>query len=267
MIKIENLNYKYKSNTFALKDINLTIPDGEFVCIIGENGSGKSTFSKIISGLSKFKNGDIYINDLDLKNTKNSLEMRKKIGVVFQNPENQILFDTVYDDIIFSLKNLDIPSTEFETRIEDSLKKVNMLEYKKSATHELSLGQKQRIAIASSLAINPSILILDEPTTMLDPMSKNKIYDILSDLRKEGITIIFITNSIDEILISDRILLFNDGKIIKDFYKKDLINNLDYLKDFQTSGIISIIHKLNQKGIDIDLDIFSIDELVEKISK
>ena len=232
MITIKNLNYKYKTGEFALSDINLEIKGNEFVTIIGKNGSGKSTFSKLLSGLVKFKNGEIKIDNLDLSNKKQELDIRKNIAIVFQNPENQIIFDKVYDDIAFGLKNLGFSKDEIETRIDESLKQVNMLEFKDSYTTELSGGQKQRIAIASSLAINPKVLILDEPTSMLDPSSKKQVYEILKTLKESGITIIYITNFIDEILLGDRTIIFENGKIKKDFYKKDLLSNLENLKDF-----------------------------------
>ncbi len=232
MITIKNLNYKYKTGEFVLSDINLEIKDNEFITIIGQNGSGKSTFSKLLSGLVNFKNGEIKIDNLDLSNKKQELDIRKNIAIVFQNPENQIIFDKVYDDIAFGLKNLGFSKDEIETRIDESLKQVNMLEFKDSYTTELSLGQKQRIAIASSLAINPKVLILDEPTSMLDPSSKKQVYEILKTLKESGITIIYITNFIDEILLGDRTIIFENGKIKKDFYKKDLLSNLENLKDF-----------------------------------
>lgn len=267
MIEIKDLNYKYKTGNFNISNINLEIKNGEFICIIGKNGSGKSTFSKILSGLIKFKNGEIKINGLDLKNKNNFLEIRKNIGIVFQNPENQILFDKVYDDIAFSLKNLGIPHSEFDLKIEEALKKVNMLEYKNSSTQELSLGQKQKIAIASALSINPNILILDEPTTMLDPMSKQSIYEILKKLQNTGTTIIFVTNFIDEILLADKIIIFDNGKIINYFNKEDLFSNLENLNDFNFPGIISIISKLHENGFNIDLKDFSIDNLIKQLLK
>ena len=266
MLEIKNLNYKYKTGNFTISDINLKIENGEFICIIGKNGSGKSTFSKILAGLTKFKTGDIIINEINLKDKKNFLKIRKNIGIVFQNPENQILFDKVYDDIAFSLKNLDIPYSEFDSIIYEALKKVNMLEYKNSSSFELSLGQKQKIAIASALAINPKILILDEPTTMLDPSSKNSIYEILKDLKKSGITIIFVTNFIDEILLSDKIAVFESGQIINFFKKEDLFLNLNCLNEFNVPGIVYIISELYKKGINIPLKDFSIDSLIKQIS-
>lgn len=267
MIKIENLNYKYKTGEFALSNINLEIKDNEFVSIIGKNGSGKSTFSKLISGLVKFKNGKIEINNLDLSNKKQALEIRKNVAIVFQNPEHQIIFDRVYDDIAFGLKNLGFSNEEIEKRIDEALEQVHMLKHKHSYTTELSLGQKQRIAIASSLAINPKVLILDEPTSMLDPGSKKQIYEILKNLKKNGITIIYITNFIDEILLGDRTIIFENGKIKNDFYKKDLNNNLDALKDFEFPGIISLLYALNSNGYDINIKDLSIQELAQKITK
>lgn len=267
MITIKNLNYKYKTGEFALSDINLEIKGNEFVTIIGKNGSGKSTFSKLLSGLVKFKNGEIKIDNLDLSNKKQELYIRKNIAIVFQNPENQIIFDKVYDDIAFGLKNLGFSKDEIETRIDESLKQVNMLEFKDSYTTELSLGQKQRIAIASSLAINPKVLILDEPTSMLDPSSKKQVYEILKTLKESGITIIYITNFIDEILLGDRTIIFENGKIKKDFYKKDLLSNLEYLKDFDFPGIVSLISRLHSFGINIELEDLSIQELTLKLGE
>lgn len=267
MIIIKNLNYKYKTGEFALSDINLEIKDNEFITIIGKNGSGKSTFSKLISRLVKFKHGELKIDNLDLSDKKQALEIRKQIAVVFQNPENQIIFDKVYDDIAFGLKNLGFSKEDIETRITDALKQVNMLDFKNAYTTELSLGQKQRIAIASALAIKPKVLILDEPTTMLDPSSKKQIYEILKNLKQSGITIIYITNFIDEILLCDRTIIFENGKIKRDFNKKDLLSNLEYLKDFEFPGIISLISALHSKGIDIELDDLSIQELTTKLGE
>ena len=249
MIEIKNLSYKYKNGNKVLNNINLNINKGEFVCIIGKNGSGKSTFSKLLSGLLPFKDGEIIVNGINLKDKKKTLEIRKTIGIVFQNPENQILFDKVYDDIAFSLQNLGFSKEQISNIIDDALNSVNMSEYKNSYTDTLSLGQKQRIAIASTLAINPNLLILDEPTTMLDPINKTAIYKTLNNLHEKSITIIYITNNIDEILLADRILFFENGEIKEDFKKETLLNHLDSLKDFEAPGIISLIKKLSNKQI------------------
>lgn len=249
MIEIKNLSYKHKNGNKVLNNINLNINKGEFVCIIGKNGSGKSTFSKLLSGLLPFKEGEIIVNGINLKDKKNTLEIRKTIGIVFQNPENQILFDKVYDDIAFSLQNLGFSKEQISNIIDDALNSVNMSEYKNSYTDTLSLGQKQRIAIASTLAINPNLLILDEPTTMLDPINKTAIYKTLNNLHEKSITIIYITNNIDEILLADRILFLENGEIKEDFKRETLLNHLDSLKDFEAPGIISLIKKLSNKQI------------------
>ena len=249
MIEIKNLSYKYKNGNKVLNNINLNINKGEFVCIIGKNGSGKSTFSKLLSGLLPFKDGKIIVNGINLKDKKKTLEIRKNIGIVFQNPENQILFDKVYDDIAFSLQNLGFSKEQISNIIDDALNSVNMSEYKNSYTDTLSLGQKQRIAIASTLAINPNLLILDEPTTMLDPINKTAIYKTLNNLHEKSITIIYITNNIDEILLADRILFLENGEIKEDFKRETLLNHLDSLKDFEAPGIISLIKKLSNKQI------------------
>lgn len=249
MIEIKNLSYKHKNGNKVLNNINLNINKGEFVCIIGKNGSGKSTFSKLLSGLLPFKDGEIIVNGINLKDKKKTLEIRKNIGIVFQNPENQILFDKVYDDIAFSLQNLGFSKEQISNIIDDALNSVNMSEYKNSYTDTLSLGQKQRIAIASTLAINPNLLILDEPTTMLDPINKTAIYKTLNNLHEKSITIIYITNNIDEILLADRILFLENGEIKEDFKKETLLNHLDSLKDFEAPGIISLIKKLSNKQI------------------
>lgn len=267
MIEITDLNYIYKTGNFALSNINLKIDDNEFISIIGKNGSGKSTFSKLISGLVPFKTGKIIVNSLDLSIKKQTLDIRKNIAIVFQNPETQIIFDKVYDDMAFGLKNLGFKENEINERIENALKLVNMSSFKNSYTTELSLGQKQRIAIASALALNPKILILDEPTTMLDPASKKQIYEILRNLKNTGITIIYITNFIDEILLSDRTIIFENGQIIHDFLKENLIDNLDNLKDFEFPGLISLLSELKKHNINISLKDLSIIDIANQLLK
>ena len=202
---------------------------------------------------------------ISLKDKKQSLQIRKNIGIVFQNPENQIIFDKVYDDIKFGLQNLGFSNEEADKNIEKALKAVNMYEFKNNYCQELSLGQKQRITLASCLAIKPKVLILDEPTTMLDPISKNKIYNILQALKETGITIIYITNFIDEILLCDRTIIFENGKIKNDFLKKDLLKNIDFLDSLEFPGIVSLLGYLHKLGIDINLENLKTEELAKKL--
>lgn len=267
MIEINNVSYKYKNGNEVLKDININIKDGEFVAIIGKNGSGKSTLAKLISGLEKPTKGDVIVNEINTKSKKETIELRRNVGIVFQNPENQILFNKVYDDIEFGMKNLSVNSNNTENTIKAALEKVGMQEYIKKETFELSLGQKQRITIASVLALNTKIIVLDEPTTMLDPEGKKAIYDILKNLKQLGFTIVYITNVIDEILLADRVIVIKNKQIQKEFYKKEILNNIDVLKelDIGLPIILQISEELKKRGIDLNLQEFTIDELVEKI--
>lgn len=225
---------------------------------------GKSTLAKLISGLLLPKKGKILIDEIDTKNKKYFLELRKKIGIVFQNPENQIIFNNVYDDIAFALKNLKLDNEGI--RVRSGLEKVKMQDYINSATYELSLGQKQRITIAGVLAINPQYLIFDEPTTMLDSQGKQDVYNVISELKKEK-TIIYITNVIDEVLIADEIAVMENGNIIKVFNKTDILENIDFLKNhgFKIPKIAETLNNLKQNGININLEKWTDEELTSKI--
>lgn len=261
MIKIENLSFKYKGDTKnILEDVNLEIKDGEVISIIGKNGTGKSTLIRLMAGLIRPSKGKIFVDNINVNDKKMFKEVRKKIGIVFQNPDNQILFNRVYDDVNFALKNLDLDNSE--ERIRSSLKKVDMEKFEDSDTYQLSLGQKQRINIASVLAVKPRYIILDEPTTMIDSKGKEKIYEIIKELKKEGFTIIYVTNNINEILISDRIIMMENKKIKSIFKKKDILNNINLLEEseIRVPEIIRIIMKLN-----IKLEEFTIEEMTRKI--
>lgn len=260
MIKISDLSFKYKNSNEILKNVNLEIQEGETIAIVGENGSGKSTLAKLISGILKVKQGEIIIDDLSLSKKEERKEAIKKIGIVFQNPENQIIFNNIYDELSFSLKNLS--KQEMEKRITESLKKVNMQDYINKDLYELSLGQKQRIAIAEVLARKPKYIVLDEPTTMIDSTGKEQIYNIIKALKKEGYTIIYTSNVAEEILLADRILIIKNGQIINEIKKENLMENVETLKqnNIKLPMIIEIAEKLG-----IDLKEFTLDELMEKI--
>lgn len=185
---------------------------------------GKSTLARLISGLEMPTTGEILVDEINTRDKKKFLDLRKKIGIVFQNPENQIIFDKVYDDIAFGLKNLN--ETNYEDRIIDSLEKVGMEEHTNSNPYDLSLGQKQRIAIAAMLAMKPKTIIFDEPTAMLDPNGKKEVRKVIKDLQLQGYTIIYLTNIIDEILLADRVITLESGKIIKEIRREEVINKL-----------------------------------------
>jgi len=187
------------------------------------------------------------------------------VGIVFQNPDNQILFNNVYDDIAFALKNLNLE--DIDLRINEALKKVRMQEFINNETYELSLGQKQRITIASVLAVNPKYVVLDEPTTMIDSNGKEEIHETIKVLKNSGYTVIFTTNSIDEILLSDRIIIIDSNKISKEFNKKDILENIDILKKYniKVPEIVQALEKLKNNGFNIELENWTISELTDKI--
>lgn len=265
MIKIENLNYKYKSGEIVLENINLEIHEGEIISIIGKNGSGKSTLLSLIAGLYKPSKGHIFIDDIDTFSKKDTIELRKKVGIVFQNPDNQILFPSVYDDIEFALNNLKIDNKK--ERIQQALEAVNMKEFMYKDSYELSLGQKQRINIASVLSIAPKYLLLDEPTTMVDSYEKEKIYNCFKKLKLEGYTIVFVTNNINEILLSDKIVIIENKQIKKKFDKNNILDNIQLLKEseIRIPDVLQIIMKLKENNINVDIKDWTTDGLINSI--
>ncbi len=266
MIKVENVSFKYKnSENLVLDNLNFEVDTGEVIAIVGKNASGKSTIGKLISGIIKVKKGTIKIDDLDISKKKNRDLIRDKVGIVFQNPENQIIFNNIYDELSFALKKLD--ENEIENRIDNALNQVGMLDKKMQDLYTLSLGEKQRIMIAEVLAKNSKYIILDEPTTMIDSTGKDKIYDIIKNLKEQGYTIICITNVADEILLADRVLILNNGKVECEIQKNDLVDKYHLLNEFEIKEptILKIISELKKQGINIDLNEFSVDELVKGI--
>lgn len=226
---------------------------------------GKSTIGKIISGLEKPNKGQVSIDDINTADKKSFLEIRKKVGVVFQNPENQILFNNVFDDIAFTMKNLEIEN--YEEKIKKSLKRLNMEAFLKSEAYDLSLGQKQRVTIAGVVATDPKYIVLDEPTTMIDPQGKEDVYNMVRELKKDNYTIIYITNLIDEILMSDRVAVIEDGRIINIFNKKDILSQIEFLKEhgIKIPGFVELVYELKNKGIDVDIKEWNKEEIIQKI--
>lgn len=230
---------------------------------------GKSTLARLIAGIDKPTTGDILVDEINTKDKKQMLALRKKVGMILQNPENQIIFNRVYDDIAFGMKNLGYDKQHIRQDILECLKMVEMSEYINSDSYELSLGQKQRIAIASVLAMNPKTIVFDEPTAMIDPQGKEKIYEILKNLNKQGYTIIYITNVVDEILLSDRIIVLKDGILQKDFKKKDIIDNVDLLleQNLKIPTVLQMASELKKNGINLELSEFSNSEFVSQLLK
>lgn len=268
MIKLENVYFKYKTNKkdeFILNNLNLQINKNEFVSIIGSNGVGKTSLVKLISGLTIPSKGDIFINDFNTKSKKDFMNIRNKISVVFQNPDNQIIFERVYEELEFTLKRQNLSKNEIKQRIDTSLKQVNMEDYKFSLTSTLSMGQKQKIIIAEALSLQTDYIVLDEPTAMLDPDSKKQILNLLCELNKSGKTIILITHILDEIFYSDRCIYLKDNKIKHDFYINSLLEkdeikankSLEILKDINSSNsnfILNLLTKIIKNNIRVNID-------------
>ena len=266
MIKFEDVSFKYNnSKNYILENLNLQINEGEFISIIGKNGTGKSTFFNLISGISKPSKGNILIDNINTKSKKQFIDLRKKIGVVFQNPDNQILFPNVYEDMEFALKNLGIDNRSL--RIKDALEQVNMEGFENFDTYELSLGQKQRINIASILAVKPKYIFLDEPTTMIDSIEKENIYNCLLKLKKEGYTIVFVTNNINEILLSDKIYILNNKQIQYIIPKDKILENIKTLEEcnIKIPDILEIILSLKENNINVNLKDWTISEMISEI--
>lgn len=219
----------------------------------------------MISGLEKPTKGQVIIDDISTANKKEFLDLRKKVGIVFQNPENQILFNNVYDDIAFTMKNLGIEN--IKEKIEDSLEKLNMKEYLNKEAYNLSLGQKQRVTISGVIATHPKYIVLDEPTAMLDSKGKEDVCNIIKELKKQGYTIIYITNVMSEILMSDKIIVIENGEILKQFDKENLLNEIEFLKEhgIKISDLIELVYELKNNGIDIQIENWDKDEIIKKI--
>lgn len=268
MIKLENVYFKYKTNKkdeFILNNLNLQINKNEFVSIIGSNGVGKTSLVKLISGITIPSKGDIFINDFNTKSKKDFMNIRNNISVVFQNPDNQIIFERVYEELEFTLKRQNLSKDEINQRIDTSLKQVNMEDYKFSLTSTLSMGQKQKIIIAEALSLQTDYIVLDEPTAMLDPDSKKQILNLLCELNKSGKTIILITHILDEIFYSDRCIYLKDNKIKHDFYINSLLEkdeiktnkSLEILKDINSSNsnfILNLLTKIIENNIRVNID-------------
>ncbi|MDR3122494.1 MAG: ATP-binding cassette domain-containing protein [Treponema sp.] len=265
MIRVENMDFVYPSGRHALKDINLIIEKGEFVAIVGRNGSGKSTLAGALSGLIKPTRGTVVVNGINTRDKKKFLDLRKTLGIVFQNPENQIVFEKVRDDIAFGLRNLNCADEEIEARINEIVKIMAIEEFTDS--FELSMGQKQRVAIASVLAMNPQCIVFDEPTAMLDPKGKKDIQNIVVDLHRRGLTVVYVTNVIDEVLPADRIVVIENGSIRTEFKKHELFDNIEHMKSFglEIPMTMDLLYTLQQRGIDIFVKKWAVEDVADNI--
>lgn len=279
MIEIKNITYRYDAETAsegpspsapAVDGLSLTINDGETVCIVGHNGSGKSTVAKHINGLLLPTEGDVIVDGMNTRDESSLLEIRKRVGMVFQNPDNQIVTTVVEEDVGFGPENLGVPSEAIWERVDEALELVGMTEYRKSAPHMLSGGQKQRIAIAGMLAMHPKMLVLDEATAMLDPAGRKEVLSIVRRLNKErGMTVVMITQYMEEASECDRIAVMSDGKLFMQGTPSEVFARGDELRSIglDVPAAVRVCERLRAGGLDIPRLPVTVEEAAETICR
>jgi energy-coupling factor transport system ATP-binding protein len=272
MLNTNKLYYNYKKNdgeeNIALDGIDLEIKKGEFVVVIGHNGSGKSTLAKHFNGILMPSAGDVIVDGINTKDMDRLWEIRQRAGMVFQNPDNQIVATIVEEDVAFGPENLGVPPEEIRERVNKCLETVNMEEYADHGPHLLSGGQKQRVAIAGVLAMKPQCIILDEPTAMLDPSGRKEVIETIKWLNKnEGITILLITHFMEEAVDADRVVVMENGKVVIEGSPRKVFSQVKELKTLglDVPQMTELAYELNKSGIEIKGDILTIEEMVDEI--
>ncbi|NLK70555.1 MAG: energy-coupling factor transporter ATPase [Clostridiales bacterium] len=267
LTEIENTKAPVKE---ILKGISLEINKGEFVAVLGHNGSGKSTFAKHLNAILLPTDGAIYIEDIDTKLENKHFDIRQRVGMVFQNPDNQLVATVVEEDVAFALENLGVEPKEMRKRVDEALKAVDMYEYREHAPHQLSGGQKQRVAIAGVIAMRPECIVLDEPTAMLDPKGRQEVLKTIKMLNRDyGITIVIITHYMDEAAETDRVIVMDEGEVILDDVPKKVFSQVELLKSvgLDVPQVTELIYELKKHGLDIDEEIVTEDECIEALMK
>lgn len=275
-IEFEGVSFSYEEEEESLRaenvieNMNLKIEKGDFVAVLGHNGCGKSTLAKLCNAILVPQQGKVYIDGIDTADEDRIYDIRQRVGMVFQNPDNQIVATIVEDDVAFGPENLGVEPSEIRKRVDEALKNVGMYEFRTFEPHKLSGGQKQRVAIAGIIAMKPDCIVLDEPTAMLDPRGRREVMATVKRLNEEyGITVIFITHYMDEAVKADRVIVMDKGKIILDGKPKEVFVNIDTLKriGLDVPEATELTHLLIEKGIDLPEDILDIDELYSYILK
>ena len=254
----------------AVNDVNLDIEAGDFVAVLGHNGSGKSTLAKQINALLIPSEGTMWVDDMDTAKEPELWKIRQKAGMVFQNPDNQIIGTIVEEDVGFGPENLGVPTDEIWTRVEESLDAVGMLKYRHHSPNKLSGGQKQRVAIAGVMAMHPKCIVMDEPTAMLDPHGRKSVIETAKKLNKEeGITVILITHYMEEVIEADRIFVMDDGKLVMEGTPKEVFSKVEKLKELRLDvpQATLVAHELQQRGIPLPDGILNNEELVDELCR
>jgi energy-coupling factor transport system ATP-binding protein len=273
MVICNKLVYKYpqsenEQSKVAIDGLDLEVNKGEFLVVLGHNGSGKSTFAKHVNALLIPTEGEVHVDGLRTSIEDNLWSIRNVAGMVFQNPDNQIVATIVEEDVAFGPENLGVEPKEIRRRVDESLKSVQMYEYKKHAPHLLSGGQKQRVAIAGILAMMPKCIVFDEPTAMLDPFGRKEVIRTIKEINKtHGITIILITHNMEEAIEADRIVVMDSGKIVMDGKPKEIFRNVPVMKKIglDVPQVTELAYELNQNGVNIETDILTINEMVNAL--
>lgn len=277
MVRSENLIFEYirrdeegnvESITKALDDVSITISKGDFVAILGHNGSGKSTLAKHMNALLVPTEGTLFVDGMDTKDEEKIWEIRQAAGMVFQNPDNQIIATVVEEDVGFGPENLGVPTKEIWERVEKSLRAVGMYEYQKHSPNKLSGGQKQRVAIAGIMAMKPQCIVLDEPTAMLDPNGRKEVVRTVRELnQKEGVTVLLITHYMEEVIYADKVIVMDDGKIVMQGTPREIFAQVEKLKSYRMDvpQVTELAYKLKQAGMPLPDGILSIEEFVEAV--
>ena len=267
ILKTENLPFRYTTAEGAaptvLDGLTLSVRRGEFVAVLGHNGSGKSTLAKHFNAILLPSGGKAYVDGMDTCDENLLLDIRRRVGMVFQNPDNQIVASVVEEDVAFGPENLGVPSEEIRARVDSALAAVGMTEYARHAPHLLSGGQKQRVAIAGVLAMRPECIVLDEPTAMLDPAGRREVLDTVKRLnREQGITVVLITHHMDEAAQADRLIVMHDGHIMADDSPEQVFQNVDGLRSLglEVPEPVALLYELRQAGGDVPLTALTVDE-------
>ena len=258
IIKLDNVSFFYKAynddgtvgTAAGVENVSLSIDEGSFVALVGHNGCGKSTLAKLLNGLLLPTKGTVTVNGLETSKRENIFEIRKNVGMVFQNPDNQMVASIVEEDVAFGPENLGVPQPEIVERVYGALEQVGMSEYAKRSPHKLSGGQKQRIAIAGALAIRPQVLVLDESTAMLDPLGRREVLDVAHKLNEQGMTVILITHFMEEVLDCDKVIVMNSGHVIKTGTPNEIFDDEQLLSDVGLNAprSIQLAKKLSKAG-------------------
>ncbi len=277
IVEIEGIRFRYPSyeegspeTPLVLRDVSLQIERGSFTAILGANGSGKSTLAKLCNAILVPNSGKVLVDGLDTADEDNLFAIRKRAGMVFQNPDNQIVATIVEEDVAFAPENLGVEPEEIRRRVDEALKTVGMYQYRKHAPSQLSGGQKQRVAIAGVIAMHPDLILLDEPTAMLDPSGRQEVMDTIQRLnRDEGITVVLITHYMEEAALADRIVVMGQGSILLDGSPKEVFSHVDLLHDcgLDVPQVTELCHALGRDGIVIPEECITVEECVEALER